>query len=131
MQFSSCFSILKNVPYDENDRLIGGNFTCSNGLMKATIHIKPASANNFATSAIRRIFSTRSASENPKFLFKPHRILSPSRQYAGKPLLTMYSSNAKLNPRNRIYSWKNLNYVAYAIVDFPAPESPKLSHKID
>jgi hypothetical protein len=55
-------------------------FTSSNGLIKATIHIIPASANNFATSAIRRIFSTRSVSENPRFLLRPHRILSPSRQ---------------------------------------------------
>ncbi len=60
--------------------ILSENFTSSNGLIKATIHIRPASANNFATSAIRRIFSTRSTSENPRFLLRPHRTLSPSRQ---------------------------------------------------
>lgn len=79
---------------------IAKTFTSSNGLIKATIHIRPASANNLATSATRRIFSTRSVGENPRLLFRPHRILSPSRQYAGKPLLTIYSSNANLQNTN-------------------------------
>ncbi|VDP64658.1 unnamed protein product [Schistosoma mattheei] len=46
--------------------------------MKLVRQILFASANNLATSLTRRIFSTRSSSLNPKFLFKPERILSPS-----------------------------------------------------
>ena len=38
----------------------------------------PESAINFATSLTRRIFSTRSSGENPRFEFKPWRMLSPS-----------------------------------------------------
>ena len=37
-----------------------------NGEMKATMTIKPASTMSRATSATRRMFSTRSASVNPK-----------------------------------------------------------------
>lgn len=101
--------------------------TWAKGLIKATMHIKPASANNFATSAIRRIFSTRSISENPRFLFKPQRILSPSKQYAGKPLLTIYSSKAKLESKIQNSDWTKkmtISSVTYATVDFPAPDRP-------
>ena len=42
-----------------------------NGLMNETITTNPASTNNRATSVARRIFSTRSAAENPRSLFRP------------------------------------------------------------
>ena len=72
-------------------------------LLNVTI---PASANNFATSLIRRIFSSRSSAEKPKFLLRPVLMLSPSNPQAGIPLEQRYSSTAKL------------------IVVFPAPDKP-------
>ena len=42
------------------------------------IVIKPASTKSFATSATRRIFSTRSASVKPRSRLSPCRTLSPS-----------------------------------------------------
>lgn len=48
------------------------------GLIKAAIVIIPVSIKSLETSAIRRIFSTLSASEKPKLLFIPVRMLSPS-----------------------------------------------------
>ena len=49
------------------------------GEIKAVRTMMPASAIRRATSAIRRIFSTLSASVNPKSLLSPRRTLSPSR----------------------------------------------------
>lgn len=89
--------------------------------------MRPASAKSFDTSEIRRIFSIRSTSEKPRFLFRPHRILSPSRQYAGKPLLTTYSSKAKLKYQNNIelIVITRLSRATYAMVDLPAPDNPE------
>ena len=54
-------------------------FTFLSGEIKETKQTTPASANNFETSPIRRIFSSRSANENPKSLLRPWRTLSPSK----------------------------------------------------
>lgn len=66
----------------------------ANGDTKLHIATTPLSANNFATSATRRIFSSRSDGEKPKFLFNPVRILSPSKPYAGIPRDTKYASSS-------------------------------------
>ena len=50
-----------------------------NGEMNAVRTIRPASTMSFATSAMRRMFSTRSAAVKPRSLFSPWRTLSPSR----------------------------------------------------
>lgn len=54
--------------------------TLLKGEMKLVTHTRPASANSLATSAIRRMFSSRSSAEKPRFLFRPWRTLSPSRE---------------------------------------------------
>jgi len=46
---------------------------------KLQMDTTPLSANNLATSPTRRMFSSRSAGVKPRFLFKPVRMLSPSR----------------------------------------------------
>ena len=76
------------------------------GEMKDVITISPASFINFATSAIRRIFSIRSASLNPRFLFSPIRTLSPSKSIVCFPRAARCFSNS------------------FASVDLPEPESP-------
>ena len=50
-----------------------------NGEINAVITTKPASTINLATSPIRLIFSILSASVNPRSLFNPCLILSPSK----------------------------------------------------
>src|SRR5579859_2543925 len=50
-----------------------------NGEMNETSTIRPASTISLATSATRRMFSTRSASVKPRSLLRPWRTLSPSR----------------------------------------------------
>ena len=45
----------------------------------------PESANNRPTSATLRMFSSLSSGENPRFLFNPVLILSPSNPYDGMP----------------------------------------------
>jgi len=50
-----------------------------NGEINDEITNIPASSINFETSPTLLIFSTRSASVNPRSLFKPCLILSPSR----------------------------------------------------
>ena len=45
----------------------------------------PESANNRPTSATLRMFSSLSSGENPRFLFNPVRMLSPSNPYDGMP----------------------------------------------
>ena len=72
----------------------------------------PESANNFPTSATLLIFSSLSSGANPRFLFNPVLMLSPSNPYAGIPLETKYSSTAK------------------EIVVFPAPERPNQESEI-
>src|SRR5579884_4017429 len=49
-----------------------------NGEMNDTITISPASTINRATSATRRMFSTRSAAVKPRSELRPWRTLSPS-----------------------------------------------------
>lgn len=77
-----------------------------NGEMNEVMTITPASIISLATSAIRRMFSTRSSTEKPKSLFSPCLILSPSRIYV------------------RIPSWLSLTSRALARVVLPDPESP-------
>jgi hypothetical protein len=48
------------------------------GEMKLTSTIRPASTISFATSATRRMFSTRSSSVKPRSRLRPWRTLSPS-----------------------------------------------------
>lgn len=57
------------------------------GLIKAAIVITPVSIKSLLTSAIRRIFSTRSSAEKPRLLLIPLRILSPSRMQAQQTAL--------------------------------------------
>ena len=45
----------------------------------------PESANNRPTSATLRMFSSLSSGENPRFLFNPVLMLSPSNPYDGMP----------------------------------------------
>jgi len=91
------------------------SFTCNSlatslsflyGAINAVTTIVPESANSLATSPIRLIFSFRSSSENPRSLFNPKRMLSPSKRYAVIPLCSSACSNAT------------------AIVDFPEADSP-------
>src|SRR5215471_7660777 len=77
-----------------------------NGEINDTIVIRPASTNSFATSATRRIFSTRSASVKPRSRLSPWRTLSPS------------STNVRLPS-----AWSFCSKLL-AIVDLPAPERP-------
>ena len=80
------------------------------GLINAAIVMMPLSKNSLDTSAIRRIFSTRSVSENPRLLLIPLRILSPSKIRQSNPRLWSSRSNAiaivlfpePLNPVNQI-----------------------------
>src|SRR5699024_5231604 len=53
----------------------------SYGEINAVIVTTPASTINFPTSPMRRIFSFLSSGLNPKFLFKPCLMLSPSKRY--------------------------------------------------
>ena len=64
------------------------------GLIKAAIVITPVSIKSLLTSAIRRIFSTRSSAEKPRLLLIPLRILSPSRMRHSKPHLCNSRSSA-------------------------------------
>jgi hypothetical protein len=48
------------------------------GAIKLAREITPVSAKSLATSPMRRMFSSRSAAEKPRFLLKPWRTLSPS-----------------------------------------------------
>jgi len=81
-------------------------FTCRNGETNEHKVTTPDSAKSLATSATRRMFSSRSSSVNPKSEFRPNLILSPSRLNAGTPLVTKWSS--RWNER----------------VDLPAPDRP-------
>ncbi|MNP54915.1 hypothetical protein D3C76_1495140 [compost metagenome] len=74
MDVSMCTSI--NTPSPANLRAISRSER--NGEINDTSVINPASSIKRATSATRRIFSTRSASEKPRSLFRPWRTLSPS-----------------------------------------------------
>ena len=77
-----------------------------NGEMKDTSTIRPASTISLATSATRRMFSTRSASVKPRSLLRPWRTLSPSSRYVWRPSAWSFFSTR------------------LAIVDLPAPDSP-------
>ena len=68
--------------------------------------IQHESLNNLATSEILLIFSFLSASLNPKSLFNPNLILSPSNLYEFNPLAKIDCSNAQ------------------AIVDLPLADKP-------
>ncbi len=68
----------------------------------------PLSAKSLATSATRRIFSSRSSFEKPRFLFRPDLTLSPSRAQAGIPWVTRKASSSK------------------EIDVFPAPDRPRI-----
>ena len=82
-----------------------------NGEINDVNTISPASFISLATSAIRRMFSIRSSSSNPRLLFSPIRMLSPSRSMVCLPfILRSFSS-------------------AFARVDFPDPERP-VSHSV-
>ena len=48
------------------------------GDVKLTMHTEPASANSFATSATRRMFSSRSDPDTPRSELTPGRMFSPS-----------------------------------------------------
>ena len=61
------------------------------GLMNAAIVIMPLSKKSFETSAMRRIFSTRSVSENPRLLLIPLRILSPVKDTAKQSSLMKFT----------------------------------------
>lgn len=50
------------------------------GEMNEVIAMLPESAKSLATSPIRRMFSLRSASEKPRSLLRPKRMLSPVRE---------------------------------------------------
>ena len=78
----------------------------ANGEMKEVSVIRPASFISFATSATRRIFSIRSCSLKPRFLFRPIRTLSPSRSMVCLP------------------SAKSLFSTSLISVDLPAPDRP-------
>ena len=67
------------------------------GLIKAAMVTIPQSTNNLETSAMRRIFSVRSASEKPRLLLMPLRILSPSRIRQSIPCLYNSPSRAMAN----------------------------------
>ena len=77
--------------------------------MNDTSTTSPASTISADTSAMRRMFSTRSASVNPRSRFKPWRTLSPSSRYVRTPSACSFDSTM------------------LAIVDLPDPESP-VSH---
>ena len=77
--------------------------------MNATKHIYPDKAKSFDTSDILLIFSALSSAENPKSLFRPLLMISPSRI---KHLFVSYNM------------WSNLALTALDKVDFPAPENP-------
>lgn len=64
------------------------------GEMKDVIDMVHESANNLDTSLILLMFSLRSASENPRSLFKPNLILSPSSLYADNPFCKSNCSRA-------------------------------------
>lgn len=51
--------------------MLPSHFTFAKGEMKLVMQTRPASANSLATSAIRRIFSSLSQVENPRFLLRP------------------------------------------------------------
>src|SRR5919108_1251921 len=74
--------------------------------MTGTSATTPASANSRATSPTRRMFSLRSAAENPRSALSPWRRLSPSSRYAGRPTATSARSTSA------------------GTVDFPDPDSP-------
>ena len=77
-----------------------------NGEMKEQRTISPASVISLATSPTRRMFSTRSASVNPRSRLSPCRTLSPSSSIVCRPLTSsLFSARS-------------------AIVDFPAPDNP-------
>ena len=97
---------LETVKVQLEDRICKNKVTFRRGEMKETRQTTPASAKSLDTSPILRMFSSRSANENPRSLFNPWRTLSPSRTYAGTPLEIKYSSSFM------------------AIVDLPAPERP-------
>ncbi|MCY1447230.1 hypothetical protein D9M71_638390 [compost metagenome] len=59
-------------------RLRAMSRSARNGEMNETRVISPASSISLATSATRRMFSTRSASVKPRSRFRPWRTLSPS-----------------------------------------------------
>jgi len=76
------------------------------GLIKLLIVITPLLIRSFDTSAIRRIFSKRSASVNVRLLLIPERILSPSKIWVKYP--RSYNALSK----------------CCAMVVFPAPDKP-------
>ena len=65
-----------NSPSGSNARAICRSLR--NGEIKAVSTISPASAISAATSATRRMFSTRSSAVKPRSLLSPWRTLSPS-----------------------------------------------------
>ena len=65
-----------NSPSSTRDRAIARS--ARKGEMKAVMTIRPASTIMRATSAMRRMFSTRSAPVKPRSRFSPWRTLSPS-----------------------------------------------------
>ena len=60
------------------DQARASSRSARNGDMNETSTMRPASTMMRATSATRRMFSTRSASVKPRSLFSPWRTLSPS-----------------------------------------------------
>lgn len=60
-----------NFPKTVSDNLFAFSRSCRYGEINAVITIRPASFISFATSAIRRIFSTRSSSENQDCCLSP------------------------------------------------------------
>lgn len=103
------YSYLPSFTYFRSEflwMLLAISRSSAKGETKLQIATIPPSAIILATSATLRIFSSRSAWLNPRFLFSPVRMLSPSRPYAGMPRDTRNASNSK------------------AIEVFPAPEKP-------
>ena len=74
--------------------------------MKEDIQINPASTISLEVSPTLRIFSTRSTLVNPKSLFSPCLILSPSRVIVWRPIACNFFSKT------------------LAIEDFPEPDRP-------
>ena len=74
--------------------------------MNDTSTTRPASTISVDTSAMRRMFSTRSASVKPRSRFRPWRTLSPSSRYVRTPRACSFDSTM------------------LAIVDLPDPDRP-------
>ncbi len=92
-------------------RLLARFRSALKGEINAVKAIVPASNINLANSAIRRIFSCRSSSLNPKSPHSPCRTLSPSSTKVLQPV------------------WYKRSSTACAKVDLPAPDKP-VNHKM-